>query len=129
MEKYLIDTNIFLEILLKQDKMDNCKSFLNRNIGKLYVSDFSLHSVGVILIRNKKCEVFNSFIKDIKGKINVLFQSHEGYERLCELSIQNQLDFDDAYQVSIAIQNELTILTMDKDFKKVTHFQKVDFLK
>jgi len=26
---YLIDTNIFLEILLDQDKSDKCKSFLN----------------------------------------------------------------------------------------------------
>ena len=38
---YLLDTNIFLEILLKQDKSDKCKAFLNDNIGLLNISDFS----------------------------------------------------------------------------------------
>jgi len=31
--KYLIDTNIFLEILLQQEKSNSCKKFLNNDIG------------------------------------------------------------------------------------------------
>lgn len=42
---FLIDTNIFLEILLAQNKKEICKDFLNFNIGKLYITDFSLHSI------------------------------------------------------------------------------------
>ena len=49
---YLIDTNVFPEVLLAQEKRELCKNFLNANIGSLYISDFSLHSIGVILFRN-----------------------------------------------------------------------------
>lgn len=44
---FLIDTNIFLEILLNQDKTLICKDFLNKNIKNLNISDFSLLSIGV----------------------------------------------------------------------------------
>lgn len=30
---FLVDTNIFLEILLAQDKKDDCEKFLNDNVG------------------------------------------------------------------------------------------------
>ncbi len=48
MKDLLIDTNIFLEILLDQEKKNICKEFLNYNIDHLFLSDFSLHSIGVI---------------------------------------------------------------------------------
>jgi hypothetical protein len=48
---FLADTNIFLEILLAGDKAETCKNFLSQNLGKIHISDFSLHSVGVILFR------------------------------------------------------------------------------
>ena len=48
---YLVDTNIFLEILLKQNKSESCKAFLDKNIGAISISDFTLHSIGVILFR------------------------------------------------------------------------------
>ncbi len=35
MKDYLIDTNIFLEILLGQDKKESCKSFIVNNFGRL----------------------------------------------------------------------------------------------
>ena len=41
---FLVDTNIFLEILLGQDKKEDCKRFLNNNIENLNITDFSLHS-------------------------------------------------------------------------------------
>ena len=54
---FLFDTNIFLEILLDQEKKDVCKKLLNDNIGKIFLSDFSLHSIGVILFKQKKLKV------------------------------------------------------------------------
>lgn len=62
---FLVDTNVFLEIFLKQDKKENCKKFLDENIKNLYLTDFSLHSIGVILIKNHKIEIFKKFIEDI----------------------------------------------------------------
>jgi hypothetical protein len=43
MKGFLIDTNIFLEILLGQDKKESCKSFIANNFGRLHLSDFSPH--------------------------------------------------------------------------------------
>ena len=58
---YLVDTNIFLEILLSQERKDDCKSFLDENVGSLFISDFSLHSIGVILFSDNKEGVFYGF--------------------------------------------------------------------
>ena len=41
----LVDTNIFLEILLGQEKQEVCKNFLSLNIEQLNITDFSLHSI------------------------------------------------------------------------------------
>ena len=54
---FLVDTNVFLEILLMQDKKESCKKFLDNNIGNLNFTDFSLYSIGVILFRYGKEEI------------------------------------------------------------------------
>lgn len=118
MERYLIDTNIFLEIFLNQERVEKCKSFLSSNIDKIFISDFSLHSIGVMLFRFGKCEVFKSFMNDIEGKIKIASLDNRNYSKLCELNTQYKLDFDDAYQVSLAQQENMIIVTMDKDFFK-----------
>jgi len=60
---FLVDTNVFLEILLKQHKREDCKKFLNNNIENLKITDFSLHSIGVILFRYGKEVIFQKFMK------------------------------------------------------------------
>jgi len=52
------DTNIFLEILLGQDKKEECKKFLEDNVGDFAITDFTLHSIGVILFRYGKGKTF-----------------------------------------------------------------------
>lgn len=116
---FLVDTNIFLEILLKQDKEENCKKFLNENIGKLYMSDFSLHSIGVILFRYNSEEVFQKFIDDALKNVKLLSLSAEEYKEVVSSKKDSGMDFDDAYQYSIAKYYELKIVTMDTDFEEV----------
>lgn len=52
--KYLVDTNIILEILLKQAKAEKCKVFLEKYFSECALSDFSLHSIGVLLFKIKE---------------------------------------------------------------------------
>lgn len=125
---YLIDTNIFLEILLSQKQKDICKEFLLSNIKHIYISDFSLHSIGVILFRNNKEKVFNKFVEDIIQKIKILTLSEELYSDLGELKEEFGLDFDDAYQFKIAEEYGLSIVTQDKDFEKVSAKIEITFL-
>lgn len=116
---YLIDTNIFLEILLTHEKRDACKKFLEANVGSLYISDFSLHSIGVILFRNNREDIFQKFINDIIPNVEIITLPKKSYEGLVEIKRKLGLDFDDAYQYKVAKERNLKIVTMDKDFEKI----------
>lgn len=116
---YLIDTNIFLEILLKQDKSEACKTFLDKNTDAINISDFTLHSIGVILFRQNEEQIFLKFISDILPKSNLLTLPKKNYEEIINLKSEIGLDFDDSYQYSVCKHYDLKFITMDKDFKKV----------
>jgi predicted nucleic acid-binding protein len=116
---YLIDTNIFLEILLKQDRSEECKKFLQSNIESLHISDFSLHSIGVILFRQKETSVFKSYIEDILPLIKLISLPKSVYPQLLEIKESIDLDFDDIYQYLICRTFSLKLITMDQDFKNV----------
>lgn len=68
----LIDTNIFLEIFLNQARRLDCEQFLNEHIGYLHLSDFSLHSIGVILLKKGKHQDFQRFATDVLLKVQLL---------------------------------------------------------
>lgn len=115
---YLIDTNIFLEILLKQRKEKDCKKFLNDNIGYLNMSDFSLHSIGVILFKYEKENIFEKFIQDVLPNVNLLSLPADLYSKVVSVKRNFGLDFDDSYQYCLAKYFSLKIVTLDNDFKK-----------
>jgi len=80
------------------------------------------------LFRNNKEIVFNKFVKDIIQKINILTLSEELYSDLGEVKEEFGLDFDDAYQFKTAEEYRLSIVTQDKDFKKVSAKIEITFL-
>lgn len=91
--------------------------------------DFSLHSIGVLLFRNKKEKVFAKFAGDILPKIPILKRSKENYKEVATISTTYNLDFDDSYQTFLSIDKQLEIVTMDNDFKKVEEIAQIKFLK
>lgn len=115
----LADTNIFLEILLKQKKSTVCKAFLTDNASALFLSDFSLHSIGIILLKCEALEIFREFISDTLPTLRIQSLPTNAYESLVEAAQKFALDFDDAYQYAVAKNFSLKIATMDKDFKRV----------
>jgi hypothetical protein len=49
---FLIDTNIFLEYILRRSRVQEVKDFFSRaDLFKVHMSDFSLHTLGVIYLR------------------------------------------------------------------------------
>jgi predicted nucleic acid-binding protein len=116
---FLADTNIFLEILLGQDKKEACKTFLISNIGDLSITDFSLHSIGVILFRYNKEDIFQKFVEDVMPDARLLTLPMELYNDVVNVRKSLNLDFDDAYQYSVAKYYGLKVATMDKDFEKI----------
>lgn len=105
--RYLADTNIFLEILLGQQESEKCKAFLHKNKDSVGISDFSLDSVGVILFKVKAFRAFDRFYADIFDRMQYLALSKPGYQKIGLVSEKYHLDFDDAYQVCIAMENGL----------------------
>ena len=116
---YLLDTNVFLEILLGQKKEQECRDFINNNIGELNISDFSIFSIGIILFRNKMSKVFNDFIEDVLNTIKVASLPLENYDEVIRLHNNANLDFDDSYHTALAQAFDFKVVTMDNDFKKV----------
>jgi len=116
---YLVDTNIFLEILLNQAGRKKCEAFLQGEKGGAWISDFTLHSIGVLLFRQKRTELFDRFAADTLPQFTILSLSKAGYAQLAEANTRHGLDFDDAYQFAVARENNLAIATQDKDFQRV----------
>ncbi len=116
---FLVDTNVFLEILLRQDGKESCKKFLDNNIGNLNITDFSLHSIGVILFKYGKEDIFQKFIEDALPTTRLLSLPMELYREVVTVRKSLNLDFDDAYQYSVAKYHGLKVVTMDKDFEKI----------
>jgi predicted nucleic acid-binding protein len=115
--RLLIDTNIILEVMLSHPQARAAQAFLAL-AGKheFHLSIFALHSIYQILLRRKLAAPLDSFLKTaiLSGNIIVLslpsIQVHEVVDTARLLG----LDFDDAYQYTVA---ENTI-SFDKDFDK-----------
>ena len=119
--KLLIDTNIFLEIFLNQAQAQIAKDFLaNPDNHELCISDFSLHSLGVILLRRRLPQLFQQFLVDVisSGNVSVIYLSANDLPEVIKSAQLFGLDFDDAYQYFVAELYDLTIVSFDSDFDK-----------
>lgn len=117
--RYLVDTNVWLERLLDQEKsVVASKLFDLIPTDSLFVSDFSIHSIGVIISRLKKYDIFEKFVNDlfINGQIELLSLDSSDLLDVIGNIQKYKLDFDDSYQFSVAQKYDLTIITFDKDF-------------
>lgn len=121
-KSYLIDTNIFLEILLNQQNADDCENFLNRirkNKNSFYISSFTLHSIEVIMTRNKQELALNDFLLFIeKSRIIRVETSTSDEINVLKIMQDLKLDFDDSIQVLLCNKLNLEIISYDKHFDK-----------
>ncbi|HCT66460.1 MAG TPA: type II toxin-antitoxin system VapC family toxin [Hydrogenobaculum sp.] len=117
----LLDTNIILEIALEQEKAQECVNLLEQyDKIDFFISDFSIHSIGVILKKRNKLEKFDKLIEDLRLVLKAILSLDHYYDlkRLINIMKVFDLDFDDAYQYRIAEKYKLTIVSFDKDFDK-----------
>ncbi len=117
--RYLVDTNVWLKRLLDQDKSEVVSRFLDTiSLEQIYISDFALHSIGVILSRFKRFEILERFIKDIFFNGRIAQVTLSPYDLIDVISSMERygLDFDDSYQLSVSIKYDMIIVTFDKDF-------------
>jgi predicted nucleic acid-binding protein len=126
--QYLLDTNIILEILLDQKRAEEAKHFIVENIGNLFLSDFSLHSIGLHLFRKGLQHTFTNFARDFLSTISICGLPAKSYSEIDISSKEFGLDFDDTYQYLTATNNSLCLATFDNDFKSLPDSQTVIIL-
>jgi predicted nucleic acid-binding protein len=119
---YLVDTNIFLEVMLSRKRSSECKRFLamlrdGRASG--VVSDFSVHSIMVLLDSMKRREKLRTFLASLTGYkgLRVHFTTIAEELRAIELAEREELDIDDAIQYAVALSvGAEAIVSFDRDF-------------
>ncbi len=120
---YLLDTNIFLEILLEQKRSEECEILLKniKNSRILFcVSSFTLHSIEVAMIRERKIELLSDFLRFILASKIIRLDTNTNEElQILNLAKEFELDFDDAFQFHLCRRNNLKIISFDKHFDKL----------
>lgn len=119
----LLDSNIFLEGILLQDHAEEVRAFLSDTDNfTLCMSDFSLHSIGHILFRRRSYTAFQKFVEDVIGRLDVavLHLAPDDLRSVLAAAQRYSLDFDDAYQYTVAERYGLTIVSYDRDFDRTS---------
>lgn len=125
--KLLLDTNIFLEIILEQNRSEEARALLgNPREEELFLSDYSLHSIGLLLFRRREHEVFQKFLNDIviNAGVAVISLLAEELDTVVTAAHTFNLDFDDAYQYAVAEKYNLTLVSFDADFDRTERRRK-----
>lgn len=118
---YLIDTNIFLEYILRRPHVREVIDFFHRtDPSLLHMTDFSLHTLGIIYLREQKAGDFLTFVNEdvLASGIHILSLNPEEFPKITEAATRFQLDFDDAYQYTVAGLHNLAIVSFDRDFDR-----------
>ncbi|NWF92174.1 MAG: type II toxin-antitoxin system VapC family toxin [Syntrophaceae bacterium] len=125
--RLLIDTNIFLEVLLGQTNEREVRSLLEK-IGEhqFFLSDYSLHSIGLLLFRRNQHEIFGQFLREmISNAVIIVSLSLNEIGSIIEVAKRFNLDFDDAYQYLAAEIYGLTLISFDSDFDRTERGRKL----
>lgn len=118
---YLVDTNIFLEILLDQKQRQVAQEFLSTGtLNQLSITDFSLHSIGVILFQRNQQDQYEEFLADMVWSAGVRIKSLNRFQlqKIFHPAKQYNLDFDDAYQYVAVKEHHLELVSFDADFDR-----------
>lgn len=124
---YLLDPNVWLERLLEQERFDEVRRFLDQTeTAYLSLTDFSFHSMSLILSKLGKAELLLGFVQDafIEGAVSLVHLLPEDTEKLLSSMRRFRLDFDDAYQYVAAEKHNLTLISFDADFDRTERGRK-----
>lgn len=119
--RLLIDTNVILEVMLGQPQAQAAQAFLAlAGRHEFHLTDFALHSICQILLRRKRVAELESFLKAgiDSGNVTVLSVSAAHIQEVIDTASLLRLDFDDAYQYTIAEKHDLNLVSFDKDFDR-----------
>ena len=91
-----------------------------QNISKIHISDFTLHTIGVILFQENKERLLSKFVNDTMSKVSLMALSPNRFRDIISSGSTHKLDFDDAYQHCLAKLYSLEFVTLDTHFKGIS---------
>ncbi len=114
--KYLVDTNVLLEVALHRSRWRDATHFLSTTpTAQLAVADFSLNSMGFYLWKTP--ESFNKIVADVlKWHVAIIRLEPAELFRVTQLGEHHRLSFDDAFIYTLAELRNLAIVSFDADF-------------
>ncbi|MFZ0959726.1 MAG: PIN domain-containing protein [Terriglobia bacterium] len=124
---FLLDTNIWLELLLEQERAGEVRLLLQDEKAEQFaLTDFSLYSLGIILTRLNKDQLFLDFLSDTleDSVVRLLRLDTVGLMQVPAVCGKFGLDFDDAYQYIAAEKYSLTLVSFDSDFDRTERGKK-----
>ena len=129
----IIDTNIFLEVLLEQEKCEKCVVFLKDFADGLkegFLTTFSIDSVVISMLNNDKDEekikIFLSSLLKYKGLKLYQVKIRDRINAMILMKKHN-LDYEDALILQSAIAtNSGEIVSFDKHFDKVKDIKRIE---
>jgi predicted nucleic acid-binding protein len=98
---YLLDSNVWLELLFEQERARDVRRFLvTVPMAQIVITEFSVFSVGIALARNGLEDAFVRFVSDTLegtalGRIRL---DTTDLKEIVSVRKRFKLDFDDAYQ-------------------------------
>ncbi len=118
---YLVDSNVWLELLLEQERAEEVVQFLQIvGTDELWITEFTIYSIGIIMTRLNKDEIFEDFLSDVLEDSGVkrVCLSIGDLKQVIQVARKFRLDFDDAYQYVAAEKNDLCLVSFDADFDR-----------
>lgn len=124
---YLVDTNVWLERILAQERSVEVGRFLSHVPSEhLHLTDYSFHSICLALTRHKLDAALRAFVRDSfeDGAVGLIALTPTDSERVLSVMHDSMLDFDDAYQYVAAEKRGLTLVSLDADFDRTERGRK-----
>ncbi len=129
----IIDANIFLEVILDQEKSERCKIFLRDILNgdkQAAMLSVSIDSIVIVMLRNAlesaKIKVFLESLIRYKG---LKFYQPKIKDRINALHYMDiyRLDYEDALVLQSAISTKSEeIVSFDKHFDKVKEIKRIE---
>ena len=119
---YLVDTNIFLEVLLSRTRKEECKKLLRSlKDGKRsgIITDFTIHSIIAIMDGLNRLNELKTFLLSLLAYqgLHIHHTTITDEVKATEFAVERNLDMDDAIQYSSALSaNADAIISFDKHF-------------
>lgn len=116
--KFLVDSNVWLELLLAQQAGPEAKAFIDAlPSGSGGITDFALFSIALRLRRVDQSQLFDTFLGELdRSGTEVVSLSLAEIRLVWKTIFDLQLDFDDAYQYVAAEARGLELVSFDADF-------------